>query len=121
LVGRVIATAVTRSTVLLLNDPTSGVGVRVQRSGVTGIAEGQTGRDTLALAFVDANADVNNGDLVITSGLQNGRFPAGIPVGTVADLTRRPGDLDLDARIAPSVNLRTLDFVKVLKYEAPPQ
>lgn len=121
LVGRIIATASNRSTVLLVTDPTSGVGVRVQRSGVTGIAEGRTGRDTLKLAFVEATADVQNGDLIVTSGLQNGRYPAGITVGRIENFTKRPGALDLDAQIRPAVDLSTLDFVKVLKYKAPAQ
>lgn len=121
LVGRVVAISSERSTVLLLTDPASGVGVRLDRTGLTGIAEGRTGRSDLKLAFVNATADVQNGDLVVTSGLQNGRYPAGIPVGKIDKLNKRAGALDLDAQIAPAVDFAHLEFVKVLKYKAPSQ
>lgn len=121
LVGRIVETSADRSIVLLLTDPKSGVGVRSDRTGVTGIAEGRTGRSELKLGFVDAKADVKEGDLFVTSGLQNGRYPAGIPVGKIASVGKRDGVLDLDAQIAPAVDFTNLEFVKVLKYKAPGQ
>lgn len=121
LVGRVVNVSANRSTVLLLTDPTSGVGVRTVRGNVTGIAEGQTGRSHLALAFVAADADVKPDDLVVTSGLQNGRYPAGIPVGRIASAQKRASELDLDAQIAPTVDFGKLEFVKVVKYSGAPK
>jgi rod shape-determining protein MreC len=117
LVGRVVATTSTRATVVLLRDPTSGVGVRAERSGVTGIAEGLTAHRDLQMTFVDSNADLKTGDLVVTSGLQNGRFPAGIPVGQIVSATREPSSLSLEVRIKPSVDFDRIEFVKVLRYQ----
>ncbi|MFZ4515071.1 MAG: rod shape-determining protein MreC [Acidimicrobiia bacterium] len=116
LVGRVVSTSGDRSTVLLITDPTSGVGARIVRPNVTGIAEGRTGRSTLAMTFVAGDADVKPGDVVTTSGMQNGRFPAGIPIGRIASAEKRTSGLDLDIEIEPMANLGKLEFVKVVKY-----
>ena len=87
LMGQIIETTPSHSTVLLLTDPDHAVPVVVSRNGVRLIVYGRG--DHLELSDVPLNTDVKMGDVIVSSGL-GGRFPAGFPVGTVTGL--RPDD-----------------------------
>ena len=115
LVGRVIEVSRDRATVLLMKDPQSGVGVKTERTGTTGVAKGRGDSSTLRVDFIDPNADVTRGEVVSTAGVENSPFPGGIPVGTVSKVTRTPGDLQQDVLVKPLVDFSRLDYVKVLR------
>ena len=115
LVGRVLEVSRDRATVLLVNDPESGVGVKIENSGATGVVKGRGDSNTVRAEFVDPNADVTKGELVYTSGLQNSPFPGAIPVGTVSRVTKTHGDLQQDILVKPLVDFSRLDYVKVLR------
>ena len=115
LVGRIVAVSRDRATVLLLKDPQSGVGVKIERSQTPGVVKGRADSGTLRLEFVDPNAPVTEGELVSTSGQQNSPFPAAIPVGTVSKVTKAHGDLQQDILVKPLVDFSRLDYVKVLR------
>lgn len=114
LVGRIIESSSTRSTILLLSDSSSGVGVRNSRSSIVGIAQGVTSNDKLKLNFIDPDADIKTDDLLVTSGLQNGRFPANIPVGKVTTVKKDTNGLSSNVVITPLVNLTQVSVVSVL-------
>ncbi len=114
LVGRIIETSRTRSTILLITDSSSGVGVRNTRSEVIGIAQGVAGRNTLDMEFVDPDADIRKGDNIVTSGLEFGRFPPDIPVATVTRVRNDPSGLTKFVTITPIVELQRLSIVSVL-------
>jgi len=118
LVGRVREVSRDRATVLLLKDPESGVGVKVEGSGTSGVAKGRGDSSTVRLEFVDPNAEVTKGEIVYTSGQQNSPFPAAIPVGTVSKVTKTRGDLQQDILVKPLVDFSRLDYVKVLRPSA---
>ncbi len=115
LVGRVLEVSRDRATVLLVKDPQSGVGVRIEKSGTPGVVKGRGDSDTLRVDFVDPNADVTKGEVVYTSGQQNSSFPAAIPIGTVSKVTKARGDLQQDVLVKPLVDFSHLDYVKVLR------
>jgi rod shape-determining protein MreC len=115
LVGRVIEVSRDRATILLVKDPQSGVGVKMERTGTTGVVKGRGDSSTLRVDFVDPNADVTVGEIVSTAGVQNSPFPGGIPVGTVSKVSRTPGDLQQDVVVKPLVDFSGLDYVKVLR------
>jgi rod shape-determining protein MreC len=115
LVGRVSEVSRDRATVLLVNDPQSGVGVKFEKTGTGGVAKGRGDRSTLRVDFVDPNVEVAKGEVVASAGLQNSPFPAGIPVGTVSRVTKTPGDLQQDILVKPLVDFSHLDYVKVLR------
>lgn len=116
LVGRVIEVSPGRSTVLLLTDATFSVGVRLAESGDVGLAEGRGRAETLVVDLVEAATSVATGELLVTSGLQGSVFPAGIPVGEVSSDRLRPGALQRDVRMRPTVDLNELSVVKVLQW-----
>jgi rod shape-determining protein MreC len=115
LVGRVASVSATRATVLLVTDPTFGVGVRLP-SGDTAVASG-AGRDNpIRVDLVLPGVKVKVGDMLVTSGLQLERFPKDIPVGRVRSVTQSPGALQEAVTITPAVDLSTLEFVQVLQW-----
>jgi len=119
LIGRVTRVANHSATVMLITDATSAVGIRFVNSGETAVAQGTSGRD-LPVDLVDVKTDVKLGELAVTSGLQHGRFPAGLPVGVVSKVSPLTGSaLQKSVRIRPVANLSRLDIVRVLHYKAP--
>ena len=116
LVGRVTDASGRRATVLLLTDPKSGVSVRLEHSGALGVANGRSGSDLLRLTFVKSEVAVKRGELVFTSGLENGVYPANIPVGKVVSVKKEPGALEQTIMVKPLVDVGRLSFVRVLEW-----
>jgi rod shape-determining protein MreC len=116
LVGRITAVSRTRSTVLLVTDPTSSVGIRLTKSGDVGVATGRGAGRNLGVDLIALDAAVDKGEVVVTSGLQQSVFPPSIPVGRVEEARNVEGDFEKEVRIRPVVDLRRLTFVKVLQW-----
>lgn len=114
LVGRIIEASRSRSTVLLIDDPSSSVGVRLSESGELGVLAGAGYRDPLNVDLVSFETAVRPGETLVTSGLQGGLFPAGLPVGRVREARVQPGQLEQEILVDPIVDLRRLELVRVL-------
>ena len=78
------------SEVTLLIDRDQAIPVLNARTGVRGVAYGQPSAngDGLELRYTLANADINEGDLLTTSGV-DGVYPPGLPVARVREVERR--------------------------------
>lgn len=116
LVGRIVDVSRERSTVLLVTDRTSKVGVRLAGSGDVGLAKGAGLKEPLPLDLIDVDTPVAVGEAVVTSGLEQSLFPPDIPVGRVRRARIPAGALQQDIEIDPVVDLRRLEFVKVLQW-----
>jgi len=121
-VGRVIAVGPQASRVQLILDGQAGVGVRIERSRVTGILAGQPGMPTavtgdLVMKYVPSLGDVVVGDVVVTSGLDR-LYPAGLVVGRVRSATRGSG-LFKEILVAPSAQFNTVEEVMVVRTPLP--
>ncbi len=88
-VGQVIETGILSSQALLISDPDHALPVEVNRNGLRTIAFGTGEHDRLELQYLPNNADIEVGDLLVTSGL-GGAFPAGYPVAIVDSVERLP-------------------------------
>jgi rod shape-determining protein MreC len=77
------------SEVTLVTDREQAVPVLNTRTGVRGIAYGDASSGGLELRYMAANADVQVGDLLTTSGV-DGVYPSGLPVAKVEKVERRP-------------------------------
>jgi len=117
LVGRVVQSNRSTSTVLLLTDPSSSIGVR--DGSVIGVASGQGLGHALRVDYIFPPAKVKKRDVMVTSGLQGGLFPPGIPVGRISRVSDHTGDLQEDVNVAPVVDMKALQFVDVLIWEPP--
>lgn len=74
------------SEITLITDKEQAVPVQIVRNGLRSVVFG-LGNGQLELRFMPANADVQNGDLLVTSGL-DGIFLAGFPVAKVVHIER---------------------------------
>jgi rod shape-determining protein MreC len=117
LVGRVVEASGSRSTVRLITDPRSSVGVRFSRSGEAGIADGEGPDTALSVGFIETSAQLRRRDLAVTSGLEGGSelFPPNIPVGRVVSASRPSGELQQRVELEPLADLDDLRFVKVVQ------
>ncbi len=81
-VGQVFRALPFSSEIMLITDPNHAIPVQVNRNGLLTIAVGSGVSNQLNLPYLPNNADIQAGDLLITSGL-GGTFPAGYPVAVV--------------------------------------
>ena len=119
LVGKIIGVAERTSTVLLLIDPKAAAGARVEERRDTGKVQGTGESEGLSLELIGSNSEIDEGDIVVTSGYDGGVFPPGIPIGTVAEVdgdVRRP---DQTIIVEPFVDFTALDYVRVLLETGP--
>jgi rod shape-determining protein MreC len=87
--GQVTRVYALTSEVTLLADKDAAIPVLNQRTGQRAAAfGGGTGPGGMDLRFTSANADVQAGDLLQTSGI-DGVYPPGLPVATVTAVERR--------------------------------
>ena len=75
------------SEVTLVTDKEQAVPIQLVRSGLRGVTFGVGYDGTLELRFMPVNADIQNGDLLVTSGI-DGTYPPGLPVATVTNIER---------------------------------
>ena len=90
-IGQIIEVAPNSAVVRLITDEASGVSAMVQSTRAQGILQGQPD-GTLRLEYVSVDADVKEGDIIVTSGI-GGIYPKGLPLGTVASVEREPNAL----------------------------
>jgi len=86
-IGQVTRVFPFASEVTLITDKEQAVPIQVLRSGVRGVTFGIGYDGTLELRFMPVNADIQNGDLLVTSGI-DGTYPAGLPVAIVSNIER---------------------------------
>ncbi len=111
--GQVARVGQLTAEVILLSDATHAIPVQINRNGLRTIAVGTSDMGRLKLPYLPTSADVIAGDLLVTSGLGGG-FPAGYPVGTVAEVKRDPAQSLADVEVKPAAALdrsRELMFV----------
>ncbi|PKF62262.1 rod shape-determining protein MreC [Psychromonas sp. psych-6C06] len=99
-VGQVSQVGTTTSRVLLIVDASHGIPVRVQRNDIAAILHGSGAWNKLNVPFVQSNADLKEGDLLVTSGL-GGRFPAGYPVAKISHFNYQEGALYAEVTATP--------------------
>lgn len=111
--GQVARVGQLTSEVILVTDAAHAIPVQVNRNGLRTIAVGTGDMGHLKLPYLSTSADVVAGDVLVTSGLGGG-FPAGYPVGTVADVKRDPSQSLAEVDVRPAAALdrsRELLFV----------
>lgn len=102
-VGQITHVGPFSSTALMITDSTHAIPVQVNRTGQRAVANGNGGSE-LELLHVANSADLEPGDLLVTSGL-GGRFPPGYPVARVSLVQRDPS--------RPFARIRALPLAKI--------
>jgi len=73
--------------VILISDAEHAIPVQSNRSGLRTIAVGTGDSERLSLPFVTVEADLKQGDLLLSTGM-GGVFPAGYPIAEVTQVVR---------------------------------
>ncbi len=111
-VGQVVSVVPHAAHILFISAPNSGIDALVQRSRVPGIVSG-----TLAghcrLKYVKHGRDVQVGDVIITSGLDE-IFPKGQQIGSVARVATRDDGMFQDIEVVLSAELAKIEEVLVV-------
>ena len=113
IVGRLRDVFDHKSLVLLVSDPTSGVGVVLETTRTRGILKGGS-FGQVEVINVSPDGRIKAGDRILTSGGDQ-IFPRGLPVGTVERVTPDPDrDPLVDLLVEPAANLSRLEEVLVI-------
>lgn len=115
-VGRVLRASPFFATVLLITDLNSRVAILGQENRSQGILTGKGAGDQLQVLYVPLNAPLEQGELLVTSGLDD-IFPKGLPVARVTRVERSEISLFLDVWAEQLIDLKSLEEVLLLKRE----
>jgi rod shape-determining protein MreC len=101
------------SRVTLITDPSHSVPVQVVRNGLRTILLGTGGHDYVEAPYLTASADIQEGDVFVTSGL-GGVFPAGYPVARVLRIIKNPNEPFLKIIARPLAHLESTTDVMLI-------
>ncbi len=120
LIGQIYRLGYSSAQVLLITDPTSAVDARLLDTGARGLIRGRILTTELnrnffitGLEYIDREALVKIGSLVVTSGLDK-VFPAGIPIGLVKKVNEDSLGFFKHAEVLPLSNFLSLRDVLVV-------
>lgn len=112
LVGRVDAVIADAARIQLITDPASAVNIRLQNSGVEAVLNGSVTGD-LSLDLIPQDVVIEEGDVVLTSGLGGG-YPPDLIIGQLINIRRREADLFQQASVQPAVDFSRLEMVLII-------
>ena len=87
LIGQVSRSFPWTAEIALITDREQVVPVQVVRNGLRAAVFGTGNDGSLDLRFMPINAEIENGDVLVTSGI-DGVYPAGLPVAVVSNIDR---------------------------------
>ncbi|MEV0385316.1 rod shape-determining protein MreC [Nonomuraea sp. NPDC050643] len=116
LIGRVLHASATTSTVVLLSDPASAAGARLEGGKEIGVVHGvgEHGR-LVQFRLLDSTAPMTRGGRIVSFGSQHGSpYVPGVPIGVIERVESTPGELTRIAYARPYADLTALDVVGVV-------
>ena len=119
--GQITRAGAFTSEAILVSDAEHAIPVQVNRNGLRSIAVGTGDLSRLSLPFLPTNADIREGDLLVTSGL-GGVFPSGYPVATVGRINKDTAQTLADISATPAALLdRDREVLLVWVKQLPPE
>jgi rod shape-determining protein MreC len=104
LIGQVTKPGLFRSKVSLITQEDQAVPAQVARSGLRTVTYGGGSNRPLRVLYLDRNADIRAGDLLVTSGL-GGRYPPGYPVALITGVERNLAEAFMTIAAEPASHL----------------
>jgi rod shape-determining protein MreC len=117
-IGQVTRVYPWMSEVTLITDKEQTTPVRVRRSGVRSVLYGAGAGQPLELRFMAGNADVQPGDVLVTSGI-DGTYPPDLAVALVTAVERETGSLFARIQCQPAAGVDRSRQVLVVAPPAP--
>jgi rod shape-determining protein MreC len=115
--GQVAKVNASTAEVILISDAEHAIPVQSNRSGVRTIAVGTGDQNKLSLPFVTVEADLQEGDLLLSTGM-GGVFPPGYPVARVSKV-KRAGSTFASVEARPTAKLDQAREVLLIWFKAP--
>ena len=112
-VGQVTRVYPSMAEVTLVTDKDHAVPVKVQRSGVRSVLYGSGAGRAPELRFMAPAADIQVGDILVTSGL-DGTYPPGLAVAKVATVDRETGQMFARITCTPVAGVDRSEHLLVL-------
>jgi rod shape-determining protein MreC len=112
LIGRIDAVIADAARVQLITDPASAVNVRLQNSNIQAVMNGSVTGD-LSLDLIPQDVNLEEGSVVLTSGLGGG-YPPDLIIGQVINVRKREADLFQQAFVQPVVDFTRLEIVLII-------
>ncbi|MCK4800930.1 MAG: rod shape-determining protein MreC [Anaerolineales bacterium] len=112
LAGRVVQVTASGARVSLITDPATKINIRIEPSRSAAVLSGSITGD-LTLEQIPQEADVNPGNLILTSGL-GGNYPANIIIGQITSVKSRENALFQSASVQPVTDFDDLNIVLVI-------
>jgi rod shape-determining protein MreC len=116
-IGQVTRVHPLLSEVTLLTNPDQAIPVQVMRNGLRAIAFGSGTSGMLELRYVGANVEIQNGDQLVTSGI-DGTYPPGLAVASVVAIERDTEHSFARVLCRPAAGVERGRYVLVLGSEA---
>lgn len=113
LVGQVYRTSGHSAMVILITDNISSIPARLGASRATGIVRGGGLGGAMSMDWIDLEAQIEPGEVVLTSGL-GGRFPEDMVIGRITEVERHEAELFQRSIIQPAVDFDSLEMVFVI-------
>ena len=104
IMGQVTQVAGRVSRVTLITDAGHAIPVVNNRSSLRALVFGTGNPDTVKVPYLTANADIKEGDLLVSSGM-GGTFPPGYPVAQVVKIINDPNESFLSVTAKPTAQL----------------
>jgi rod shape-determining protein MreC len=120
IVGQILHISTTNSRVLLISDITHAIPTRLLKNNVQLIATGTGSLDELTLEHVAHSTEVEEGDVLISSGLGN-IFPEGYPVANITQVIRDESRPFANIKAEPVAKLDRLKYLLLLWPESQPE
>lgn len=117
IVGQITRVFPWLSEVTLVSDKEQAVPIQVLRSGLRGVTFGVGYDGTLELRFMPVNADIQNGDMLVTSGI-DGTYPPGLPVCVVSNIERNAAYAFARITCTPAAGVNSYGQVLIVSNEA---
>jgi rod shape-determining protein MreC len=118
LIGQVSRSFPWTAEVALITDREQVVPVQIVRNGLRAVVFGIGYDGALDLRFMPVNADIENGDVLVTSGI-DGVYPAGLPVAVVSNIERNAAYPFAKITCTPTAGVNQHRQVLVLSRLAP--
>jgi rod shape-determining protein MreC len=109
-VGRITLASARAARVQMLIDRSAHAGAMIERTRAQGLVVGQG--TALRMDYVPGTADVKQGDLIVTSGIDK-IYPKGFVIGTVESIDQGAGTFH-EITVRPSVDFSRLEEVLVV-------
>ena len=90
-IGQITHATLFTSSVTLLTNQSHAIPAQIRRNGLRVVVYGLGVPDRLSIPYLAQDADIRDGDILVTSGM-GGRFPPGYPVARVTQIVKDPNE-----------------------------